>query len=149
MQEPNNNNSLEEYRLASENIRHQDQMFFVNLTVFATVTGAAIVCIFTTNPCPSKEYKFYVEFGAFIFSFGLWVNANIYSYRWHQFFNRAVELEKTRLKDFNQYSSAWEAKTYMRHPITLFFLIWRHLGTFFSNLIYGCVTIFWLIRSIQ
>jgi len=126
--------SVDEYKIAAENIRHQDTIFFANVTVFLTSTAALFAFLYGKEPVEDRWLRLCTEAGGLLVTGVFWVAAVVFLYRWNHFRRRAVELETTALRGFRQYSTMKEGRWKVRPGI----LAWHAL--------YLGASVFWAFR---
>ena len=116
----------DEYIVASEHVRHQDNICFAHMTLFATITGALIAFKYRT---PTPEPSYLSGIAGILTSLSFWTNMEIYMYRYHVFLKRAVSLEKKL--HFSLYSPMLESARKIRP------------GSWSWRFLFAGVTIFW------
>ena len=123
-----------EYVVATEHVRHQDNVIFAHATLFATITGALLAFRYTTNPAPAFGLQVTIYLAGVLTSVSFWVNMEIYLYRFHAFFARAAALENGL--DYDLYGPMLETKRKLKPGSWS----WRSLFAFVAG--------FWIFSAV-
>ena len=123
-------NHPDEYSIVSENIRHEDNIFFANVTVFVSITGALLAFVFAADPNRVIPVRLAAVIGGALVSFVFWMESEISMHRSQHFRKRAAEI------DPRTYGTMLEQKKSKFHP-----------GLWGWRLLFGSVAGFWIARS--
>jgi hypothetical protein len=124
-----------EYLDASENLRHEANVFFANATVFSTITGALLAFLYYKQPPPTPGQQLSTYLAGILTATCFWIAAEVFLYRGHWFMKRAADLEAQL--GYNQYSGMLE-RTRRFRPSSWG---WRAL--------FGSVTGFWIFSTLS
>lgn len=130
----------EEFDAISENLRHLENLFFANVTVFITVNaGLATVAFgeFLKDDHATFPYKKTAILGGILFTLVTWINACIYLNRLYKQLARIVHLE--RVLQFKIHSAFEE------HRWRLFRNPWLRPGGLSWQSLFLAAVCFWLL----
>lgn len=119
-----------EYLDASENVRHQTNVFFAHVTLFTTITGALVAYLDASDTPPCATNRFVAYLAGCLAAATFWVNGEVYLYRSRHFERRAAALES--VAGDGQYATMHEARRRFRPGLWAWRALFGAIGGYWA-----------------
>ena len=130
----------EELDAISEHLRHYENLFFANVTVFVTVTAGLVAAVFGVVELGASFKPVALVAGVLLTAVS-WINATIYLSRAYQFQARIVQLEK--LLGYQIFSPLPE------HKYSVFKTKWLRPGGLSWHALFLATAIYWVVSLLR